>query len=88
MTTNKGMGANTALMDSIELAKALSTNEEDWPSEVAKYEAIMWKRGSKEVKESLSMTWRNHQLGWKFTLGKIFMKGLNTAFSLAGLNHT
>jgi hypothetical protein len=86
MTTNKGMGANTALKDSIDLAKALIADKEDWPAEVAKYEAIMWKRGSKEVKESLFMSWRNHQTGWKFTFGKYMMKAVNSVLFLTGLS--
>ncbi|KAG2172961.1 hypothetical protein INT44_004702, partial [Umbelopsis vinacea] len=86
MTTNKGMGANTALKDSIDLAKALATDEADWPAAVAKYEDIMWKRGSKEVKESLIMSWRNHQMGWKFTFGKYMMKGVNGIMWLTGMN--
>lgn len=87
MTTNKGMGGNTALKDSIDLAKALSTDADDWSSKVVEYEDIMWKRGSKEVKESLQMSWRNHQLGWSYSMGKVFMKGLNAMFYFTGNAH-
>ncbi|KAJ2955911.1 hypothetical protein NQZ79_g8150 [Umbelopsis isabellina] len=87
MTTNKGMGGNTALKDSIDLAKALSTDSDDWATKVVEYEDIMWKRGSKEVKESLQNSWRNHQQGWNYVIGKVFMKGLNAMFYLTGNAH-
>jgi hypothetical protein len=88
MTTNKGMGGNTSLKDSIDLAKAIATDSDDWSAKVVEYENIMWKRGSKEVKESLQMSWRNHQLGWKYTMGKVFMIGLNKVFYLMGMNNS
>ncbi|ORX99792.1 FAD/NAD(P)-binding domain-containing protein [Basidiobolus meristosporus CBS 931.73] len=85
MTTNKGMGANTALKDSIDLAKALS--QEDWRQALTEYEETMWKRGSAEVKDSLANTWRNHNIGLQFSIGKIFMRCLNAVFTWRNINH-
>ncbi|KAI8069342.1 hypothetical protein BC940DRAFT_332257 [Gongronella butleri] len=82
---NAGLGANTALMDSIDLAKALA--REDWQVALGEYETTMWARGQSAVKESLRNTWRNHSSGpISFAFGKIFMKGLNQFFKWKGMN--
>ncbi|ORX56776.1 FAD/NAD(P)-binding domain-containing protein [Hesseltinella vesiculosa] len=86
MTTNKGMGANTALMDSIDLAKTLTSS--DWEGGLADYESTMWKRGSFEVKDSLRNTFRNHSTGpVNFAMSKVFMKCFNQVLVWKGISY-
>lgn len=43
MTTHRGLGANTAFQDAVDLAKALKSP--DWRKATAEYERVVVKRG-------------------------------------------
>ncbi len=43
MTTHRGLGANTAFQDAVDLAKALKSD--NWHSTLTNYESVMINRG-------------------------------------------
>lgn len=68
MTTHRGLGANTAFVDAIELAKAL-TQPNHWIESLAKFESEMILRGFKAVDESLQNTRLIHETSyWKMKI--------------------
>ncbi len=56
MTTHRGAGANTTWMDAIDLAQALSAQDKAIPARLRAYEAKMFKRGFRMIKESAQGT--------------------------------
>jgi 2-polyprenyl-6-methoxyphenol hydroxylase-like FAD-dependent oxidoreductase len=64
MTTHRGLGANTAFLDAVDLAKALQTVG-DWREALSEYETKMFERGFQAAKESLQSTDSIHLSGWK-----------------------
>jgi 2-polyprenyl-6-methoxyphenol hydroxylase-like FAD-dependent oxidoreductase len=63
MTTQAGIGANTAFMDANDLAKAIGDGTGNWRRRIAKYEQEMMNRGVKNMKTSLSSSQSIHQHG-------------------------
>jgi len=63
MTTHRGLGANCALLDGLDLAKCLQ--EINWRNSVATYQSTMLKRGFDAVGGSLQSTNTLHATGWK-----------------------
>lgn len=78
MTTHAGLGANTAFMDSIDLANAFK-GDMDWRKELSDYEEKMMKRGFAAVKRSYGSTMMVHSSGYKswlchglfYTMGRV-----------------
>jgi 2-polyprenyl-6-methoxyphenol hydroxylase-like FAD-dependent oxidoreductase len=62
MTTHRGLGANTAINDAVDLAAAVQSP--DWPSAVTKYEEKMFARGFNAVQGSLQSTNMIHMTGY------------------------
>lgn len=66
MTTHRGLGANTAFVDAIQLAKALQS--QDWQTALSKYEIDMFARGFTAARQSLQSTNMIHASGMKASL--------------------
>jgi 2-polyprenyl-6-methoxyphenol hydroxylase-like FAD-dependent oxidoreductase len=69
MTTHRGLGANTALLDALDLATILKQQQQQqqrntWLDAIAQYEIKMFKRGIEAVKASLTMTRIIHARGY------------------------
>jgi salicylate hydroxylase len=87
MTTHAGLGANTAIMDAVELAaviqdESVGLHTSRWQDGHARYEKDLFERGYKAVTESLSNTRRIHDdpsifaIGFMRTVG-FFIKTYN-----------
>lgn len=63
MTTQRGLGANTAILDAYDLYIALKGK--NWEESLAKYHTIMIARGFKAVNDSLMSTNMIHMSGFK-----------------------
>ncbi|CAF3138146.1 unnamed protein product [Rotaria socialis] len=61
MTPNRGMGANTAFADALDLANVISVGHTK--SSLAEYEEKMFKRGFQAIRDSLQSTRTTHMLG-------------------------
>jgi 2-polyprenyl-6-methoxyphenol hydroxylase-like FAD-dependent oxidoreductase len=66
MTTHRGLGANTALLDARDLARALTSI--DWRKSTQSYERVLFKRGFANAAASLQSTRMIHLDGWKASL--------------------
>lgn len=64
MTTHRGIGANTAFADALDLANALMHKDDPWKG-IAEYEQTMIKRGFEAVRASKQMTDTIHAVGVK-----------------------
>jgi len=67
MTTQGGLGANTAFEDAYHLSQSFLND--DWYRGLVKYENSLHKRGNKAVSFSLSNTKEIHYRGWKAKIG-------------------
>jgi len=72
MTTHRGLGANTAFLDSKDLAIAISSS--DWRKSLALYESKMMERGLKAANESLQVTNSIHLIGFKASIRNVFLR--------------
>jgi len=63
MTSHRGLGANTALQDSVDLAQALKKPE--WLAAVTRYEETLFQRGSWAIQESLNTSRSLIVTGWR-----------------------
>lgn len=80
MTTHRGMGANTALADSIDIAYALQ--QEDWQAAMKDCQEKIWARGYKAVSESLLSTRMIHSTGWMAFGTKLMFRIIGYIMSL------
>lgn len=76
MTTHRGTDANTSLIDAIDLSKCLTS--QNWEQYLSKYEAKMYKRGFKMVKESLEATKNIHGKNSENFKNRLSMKAITT----------
>jgi 2-polyprenyl-6-methoxyphenol hydroxylase-like FAD-dependent oxidoreductase len=70
MTTHRGLGANTAFMDAIDLANAIKDGQGDWTGRLSQYESQMIKRGFKAISDSKASTDMIHSTGFKAKFGR------------------
>ncbi|OZJ06085.1 hypothetical protein BZG36_01114 [Bifiguratus adelaidae] len=82
MTTHRGMGANTSLADAVDLSQCLASP--NWAQELPKYEAIMYKRGWKNVKGSLDNTLRMHKKNAESFSSRLSMRAAGVIMTLLG----
>jgi len=80
MTTHAGLGGNTALQDSIDLADALS--KPDWYKGLSQYEPKMIARGFKNAQTSLNSTNSLSWDGWKASFRHYLMLGIGTCIKV------
>jgi salicylate hydroxylase len=70
MTSHKGLGANTAFMDSIDLANAIQDGQGNWKHRLSLYEVKLIQRGFKAIADSRSGTEQIHSSGFKAWIGR------------------
>eukprot|EP01116_Phalansterium_solitarium_P015694 TRINITY_DN3490_c0_g1_i1.p1 TRINITY_DN3490_c0_g1~~TRINITY_DN3490_c0_g1_i1.p1 ORF type:complete len:406 (+),score=123.93 TRINITY_DN3490_c0_g1_i1:203-1420(+) len=81
MTTHRGLGANTAFQDAVDLAKALHLP--NWRTAVFDYQKTMVARGKKAVADSLQSTKTIHMApGWGVSVRNGVMWTIGSAISL------
>lgn len=75
MTTQRGLGANTAFADAADLMRALTQVEAPWQA-LAEYEEKMIKRGFEAIKQSLQGTEMIHLVGVKSVIRNVVIRAL------------